>query len=174
MDREKQIEEMARDLCHLTCTCEECGNVAEVNKHRCKAKVYARRAYEAGYRKVVTSDWLTKGISEEQLEREKQEALDEFAEKLGYRKQSEGEWVRPPCYIGQEIWHITKHYDGRIEIGRGKVSMLQQKAGKSWKIRITVNSSVWDFTPNEIGTEYFLTREQAEKALAERSENGKS
>lgn len=81
--------------------------------------------------------------------------------------------IVPPCYIGQEIWHITKHYDGRIEIRKGKVSMLQQKSDKSWKIRITVNSSVWDFTPNEIGTKYFLTREQAEKALAERSENGK-
>lgn len=82
--------------------------------------------------------------------------------------------IIPPCYIGQEIWHITKHYDGRNEIRKGKVSMLQQKSDKSWKIRITVNSSVWDFTPNEIGTQYFLTKEEAEKALAERSENGKS
>lgn len=78
--------------------------------------------------------------------------------------------IIPPCYIGQEIWHITKHYDGRNEIRKGKVSMLQQKSDKSWKIRITVNSSVWDFTPDEIGTEYFLTKEEAEKAL-ERSEN---
>ena len=85
---------------------------------------------------------------------------------------SEGVIV-PPCYIGQEIWYIRNHYDGRIEIIKGKVSMLQQKSDKSWKIRITVNSSVWDFTPNEIGTTYFLTREEAEKAL-ERSENGKS
>lgn len=77
--------------------------------------------------------------------------------------------IVPPCYIGQEIWYIRNHYDGRIEIIKGKVSMIQQKADKSWKIRITVNSSVWDFTPNEIGTEYFLTREEAEKAL-ERSE----
>ena len=43
--------------------------------------------------------------------------------------------------------------------------MLQQKADKSWKIRITVNSFVWDFTPNEIGTRYFLTREEVERAL---------
>lgn len=78
--------------------------------------------------------------------------------------------VVPPCYIGQEIWQITKYYDGLIEIRKGKVSMLQQKSDKSWKIRITVNSSVWDFTPNEIGTRYFFTREQAEKALAERKE----
>lgn len=74
-----------------------------------------------------------------------------------------------PCYIGQDVWHITEHYDGRIELDKGKISMLQQKADKSWKIRITVNSSVWDFTPNEIGKRYFLTKEEAEKALAERS-----
>ena len=73
--------------------------------------------------------------------------------------------IVPPCYIGQDIWHITKHYDGRIEIVKGRVSMLQQKTDKSWKIRITVKSSVWDFTPNEIGTRYFLIREEAERAL---------
>ena len=84
---------------------------------------------------------------------------------------SEGVIV-PPCYIGQEMWYIRNHYDGFIEIIKGKVSMIQQKADKSWKIRITVNSSVWDFTPNEIGTEYFLTKEEAEKAL-ERRENGR-
>jgi hypothetical protein len=73
--------------------------------------------------------------------------------------------IVPPCYIGQDIWHTTKHYDGRIEIGKGKVSMLQQKADKSWKIRITVNSSVWDFTPSEIGKIYFFSKEEAERAL---------
>jgi hypothetical protein len=79
-------------------------------------------------------------------------------------------WTLPPCYIGQEIWHLTRHYDGRIEIRKGKVSMLQQKADKSWKIRISVRSSVWDFTPCEIGERYFFSREEAEKALKERSE----
>lgn len=90
---EKQIEEMAWELCDIPRhpnikSCEQCGN-----KH-CHAMYYAERAINAGYRKVVTSDWLTKGISEEQLKREKQEALDEFAERLGYRKQSEGEWIK--------------------------------------------------------------------------------
>ena len=73
--------------------------------------------------------------------------------------------IVPPCYIGQEIWHNTKHYDGRIETRKGKVSMLQQKADKSWKIRITVRSSVWDFSPDEIGVRYFFSKEDAEKAL---------
>jgi hypothetical protein len=77
--------------------------------------------------------------------------------------------IVPPCYIGQDVWHITEHYDGRIELSKGKISMLQQKADKSWKIRITVNSSVWDFTPNEIGKRYFLTKAEAEAELVKRS-----
>ena len=78
--------------------------------------------------------------------------------------------IVPPCKVGQPIWHITRHYDGRNELREGKVSMLQQKADKSWKIRISVRSIVWDFTPSEIGQTYFLTREEAEKALEERGE----
>ena len=73
--------------------------------------------------------------------------------------------IVPPCYIGQGIWCISKHFDGRIEIDKGKVSMLQQKADKSWKIRISVRSSVWDFTPNEIGKRYFFSKEEAEQAV---------
>lgn len=67
MSSENQIEEMARDLCHLTCTCEECGNVAEKNKHKCKAKVYARRAYDAGYRKQSEGEWKNLDICAEDM-----------------------------------------------------------------------------------------------------------
>ena len=110
--------------------------------------------------KVFHLEWLRK-----EYDHETDKSVCEY---LADHLLAEGVIV-PPCYIGQEIWYIRNHYDGRIEIIKGKVSMIQQKADKSWKIRITVNSSVWDFTPNEIGTEYFLTREEAEKAL-ERSE----
>lgn len=118
MTEREQIEMLAKDLCRLSCTCEECQNVATKNKDKCKAKVYAERAYRAGYRKIPTTDWLTKGVPQEQLEREKQEATmsidlglchtefatgvgeiytdyDTTAQKMiakGYRKQSEGEW----------------------------------------------------------------------------------
>ena len=63
-------------------------------------------------KQIESTDWLTRGIPKEQLEREKQEAImsaylekyfaelsfdfDEIAEKMvsiGYRKQSEGEWL---------------------------------------------------------------------------------
>ena len=77
--------------------------------------------------------------------------------------------IVPMCYIGQPIWYICEHvYAGTVEIEEGKISMIQQKADKSWKFRITVNSSVWDFTPEKIGTRYFLTKEEAEQAIRER------
>jgi hypothetical protein len=72
-------------------------------------------------KQIESTDWLTKGISKEQVEREKQVATmsgdlvechtefysnaeiytnyDETAEKMygkGYRKQSEGEWQTAP------------------------------------------------------------------------------
>ena len=70
--------------------------------------------------------------------------------------------IVPPCYIGQEIWYLCEHYDGSVEIEKGKISMLQQKVDKSWKFRITINSSVWDFKVDDIGVRYFLTKEEAE------------
>jgi rubrerythrin len=97
MEREKQIEEM--------------GDIIRMERHGITdSDEIAEMIYNAGYRKVVTSDWLTKGISEEQLEREKQEALDEFAERLGYRKQSEGEWKKvydkAPRYVCMTCNHL--------------------------------------------------------------------
>ena len=63
-------------------------------------------------KQIKSTDWLTRGIPKEQLERKKQEAImsaylreyfaelsfdfDGIAEKMvaiGYRKQSEGEWI---------------------------------------------------------------------------------
>ena len=48
MDKEKQIEEMAKDFCALDMPCEEC----HLYKNRCHAKKYATRAYNADYRKT--------------------------------------------------------------------------------------------------------------------------
>lgn len=48
MNKEKQIEEMAKDFCAVGIPCEEC----HLYKNRCHAKKYATRAYTAGYRKA--------------------------------------------------------------------------------------------------------------------------
>ena len=76
------------------------------------------------------------------------------------------------CYIGQPMWYVYKSYNGRVEIRAGKISMIQQKADKSWKFRFSHNSSVWDFKTEDIGVKYFTTKEEAENALKEREQNG--
>jgi hypothetical protein len=58
------IMKMAKDLCHLSCTCEECGNVAEIRKDKCQAKKYARRAYEKGYHKQSEGRWKGAGLGD--------------------------------------------------------------------------------------------------------------
>jgi hypothetical protein len=75
--------------------------------------------------------------------------------------------IVPPCKVGDKVWDLHQRYNGTFVIQEGKISMLTQKADKSWHLRITVNSSVWGFTPNEIGTRYFLTKEEAEEKLRE-------
>ena len=70
-----------------------------------------------------------------------------------------------PVTIGQPVWELCRWQHKETEIREGKVSMLQQKADKSWKIRISVNSSVYDITLDEIGKNVFLTKEAAEQAL---------
>ena len=70
---------------------------------------------------IKTTDWLTRGMTKEQIEREKQEAVmaadlellsedslsfDELAKKMldeGYRKQIEGEWIT----VGEELKDTT-------------------------------------------------------------------
>ena len=58
---EKQIEEMARDICHLNVSCDECTMLAKQmgqSKERyCKAMQYARRAYEKGWCKQGRGKW---------------------------------------------------------------------------------------------------------------------
>ena len=91
-------------------------------------------------KQIESTDWLTRGISKEQLEREKREAImsndlqgcitydewsvreygidsidfDVTAEKMvakGYRKQSEGEWlVGGKCTACNEYSHIRTKF----------------------------------------------------------------
>ena len=47
MNKDKQIEEMAKTVCHLDRTCDQC-----MTSFECKAMTYAKRFYNAGYRKA--------------------------------------------------------------------------------------------------------------------------
>ena len=99
-------------------------------------------------KQIESTDWLTRDIPKEQLEREKQEAImsadlelchtefitgiytdyDTIAQKMfakGYRKQSEGEWIDKPtgAYSRMQSWCSAcgKHSGiGGIESNRHK------------------------------------------------------
>lgn len=90
-----------------------------------------------------------------------------FAEAIADEILEDG-WIRLPCNIGQPVWRLYKWTFKDAEIREGKVSMLQQKADKSWKFRISVGSSVYDISTGEIGKTVFLNRKEAEQAIKEK------
>ena len=83
-----------------------------------------------------------------------------------------------PGYIGQKVW-IVDYWDprgdfkGKVEVEAGRVSMLQQKVDKSWKIRVSIGSSVHDYTLDKFKTDVY-TSEEAANIIAEnlRKEHG--
>ena len=92
----------------------------------------------------------------------------------------------PPAYVGQTIYRIkgkwgyedndTLHENYKIlnwYAVEGKVSMIQQKADKSWKIRMSEGGSVSDYTTGDVGEWIFFDKEAAEKKAEEKT-NGLS
>jgi hypothetical protein len=79
--------------------------------------------------------------------------------------------IVPPVKIGQTCF---EPYFYRKDMEECRVSSITQKADGSFKIRLTNLREKWVFeiTPDKIGKTFFLTKEEAEKALAERSANG--
>lgn len=70
-----------------------------------------------------------------------------------------------PIQIGTPVYFINVWGD---KVEQGTVSMIQQKADKSWKFRISYKSggSVFDLPVNDIGKSVFLTYDEAVKHLA--------
>ena len=68
MNKENQIEEMARQNCHIEYhmknykTCKECY---ETNYCACRVYEVCRNLYNAGYRKQRTAEWVTTAETEE-------------------------------------------------------------------------------------------------------------
>ena len=73
--------------------------------------------------------------------------------------------IVPPVSVGQTVYR--KYWNGGFV--KCTVSMITQKADKSFKIRLSYNGSVGDYTEDDFGKTVFLTKEEAEAALAERS-----
>ena len=77
------------------------------------------------------------------------------------------EYVKLPVYVGQPVWRVRQNtFNGLVCIINGKVSMLQQKADKSWKFRVSDSGSVSDYTFDEIGKYIFLSKDAADTEAA--------
>lgn len=78
--------------------------------------------------------------------------------------------ILPPVYIGMKVWvpHIWYFTEVMTDLERGHVSGLQQKADKSWKIRVTRKGTVADYTIEEFNKYCFLNKEDAEKYIEEK------
>lgn len=76
----------------------------------------------------------------------------------------------PPVYIGMKVWVpcVYMFKDVVTDLREGHVSGLQQKADKSWKIRVTRNGSVADYTVEEFNKQCFLNKEDAVKYIEEK------
>jgi hypothetical protein len=74
-----------------------------------------------------------------------------------------------PMKLGQICF---KPYTYRNDVDECRVSSITQKADGTFKIRLTNLRGKWVFeiTVDEIGKTVFLTKEEAEKALAEREQ----
>ena len=71
-----------------------------------------------------------------------------------------------PFTIGQPMWKLYTWANlAPAEILESRVSMIQQKADKSWKVRISNRYGTEDFRAGDVGTYIFLTEDAAKDAL---------
>lgn len=74
--------------------------------------------------------------------------------------------IVPPCKVGDTVYRTIGNYCGE-KIFEGivaQISIYNEKETRFW-----VYGHPWGFGCDDIGKTVFLTREEAEKALAERS-----
>ena len=80
-------------------------------------------------------------------------------------------YVKLPAHIGMKVWSIFHWQNRAPEIEEGKVSGLQQKADKSWKIRVSQRGHVSDYTIEEFNKYIFTTIEAAEEIVNKEQDN---
>lgn len=121
---------------------------------------------------AICKDCIHYEVCQYHIDEETNMTVNECSHEFKHKDQ----YTKLPAFVGQQVWHVRDRYkyeDGRFEIAdfvikEGKVSMLQQKADTSWKIRITENNSVSDFTLDRFNECVFSTEEAAIKEQAKR------
>lgn len=68
-----------------------------------------------------------------------------------------------PICVGTPVYVICEY---KLEIKECRISMMQQKADRTWKIRVSFpGGGVKDYPMNDIDKKIFLTYEDAERVL---------
>lgn len=94
---------------------------------------------------------------------ENEEWLRDVVNKLAEYEDLEEQYGLPKFHIGQVVYSINF----MNEIEEEKVSMITQKADRSFKYRLSSEGSVWEATEEKAGRLFFLTREETEAKLKE-------
>lgn len=119
---------------------------------------YATEHETAIHRLTAIEDILCDGTDEYDLDR-----LRELAE-------MDSAGCIPPCKIGDVFYRVCYGFDSS-EIKKYRVSMVTQKADRSWRIRATDTESSFqiDWSLDDFSKRAYKTREEAEAALAKES-----
>lgn len=105
-----------------------------------------------------SDDWFVDYDRERGMYRVSYFEDNHFVDECWFDAYEEKEIRLPSCSVGDEVW-----YKGwRSEPVKCRVSMLQQKADKSWKVRLTPpDCGVFDITLEEFNKSCFSTKEEA-------------
>lgn len=136
MNKEKQIEEMAKILCGMKNGCDGCM----WDKVHCNERNYAEEIYNAGYRKQ--------------------------SEPFSCSHEKGGEWVQLPCKVGDILYVISQMKDRRILpfINEFEVTSISIKK-KSIVIYHEMNGYIKTFKQTDFGKTVFLTKKEAETKM---------
>lgn len=80
-------------------------------------------------------------------------------------------WLRPPCKVGDKVWFIDLEYSEEAEcelpfITEGKVETISIQEEGLWAwCRYNNGLTFWHKVEKDLGMDWFLSREEAEKAL---------
>ena len=85
--------------------------------------------------------------------------------------------IVPPCKVGDTVWWVTEIVDENCEekpdILLGEIASFSVQKEGLWAFCRYVNGlTFWHLVSDYFGKTVFLTREEAERALKERENNG--
>ena len=109
---------------------------------------------------MICKNCIHYDICQYHIDEETDMTVNECSHEFKHKEQ----YVKLPAFVGQKVWIINR-WLSKCEICEGKVSMLQQKADKSWKIRVSITGSVQDYTVETFEKEVYVSKATAEKAL---------